>query len=185
MNKAVELLYDEHEIIMDAISVAKELRKKIEQPELYEQQVFALISFFREYADKYHHYKEEEILFPEMIKANELLESGVVKEMLDNHEDFRVLIAGIETLTKEKKYTSAQDTLAEYVEALTDHIAVENEEVFEIATTLFSEKELENIYFKFKDIDYELGENNKEGLRERLNKIKKRNEVDFITSDSK
>ena len=48
MNKAVELLYDEHEIIMDAISVAKELRKKIEQPELYEQQVFALISFFRE-----------------------------------------------------------------------------------------------------------------------------------------
>ena len=120
-----------------------------------------------------------------MIKANELLESGVVKEMLDNHEDFRVLIAGIETLTKEKKYTSAQDKLAEYVEALTDHIAVENEEVFEIATTLFSEKELENIYFRFKDIDYELGENNKEGLRERLNKIKKRNEVDLTTSDTK
>ncbi len=173
MNKAVELLYEEHELIMDAISIAKELHVKIETPKLYEQQVFDLISFFREYADKYHHYKEEEILFPEMIKANELLESGVVKEMLDNHEDFRALIAEIETLTKDKKYSSAQNKLEEYVEALTDHIAVENEEVFEIATTLFNEKQLENIYFRFKDIDNELGEGNKEVLREQLKRIKK------------
>lgn len=172
MNKAIELLFDEHDIILDAINIAKDLKNIINKPEMYRQQVFELISFFREYADKYHHYKEEEILFPEMSKANELLESGVIQEMLENHSDFRELIAGIESLTKEGNYDAAQQKLEQYVESLTDHIAVENDEVFEIATTLFSEKELDNIYFKFKDIDNDLGESNKTGLRERLNKIK-------------
>jgi len=172
MNKAVTLLFDEHEIILEAIEIAKGLRDSIEKPEAYERKTSELISFFREYADKYHHYKEEEVLFPEMIKANELLESGVVKEMLDNHVDFREMIREVESFTNSKNYEQAQNTLEAYVEALSDHIAVENEEVFEIATTLFNEKELENIFFRFKDIDLELGENNKERLREKLGNIR-------------
>lgn len=168
---AIKILFEEHEIITDATNIAKGLRKIIDKPELYEQHVLGLIAFFREYADKYHHHKEEDILFPEMIKANELLESGVIQEMFENHENFRELIAEIEQLTKDKNYLSAQNKLEQYADSLIDHIAVENEEVFEIAKTLFSDSELEKIYFRFKDLDNELGENNKNILQERLNRI--------------
>ncbi len=172
MNNPIDLLFKEHEVIVDASNIAKDLRKIIDMPDLYEQQVVGLISFFREFADQYHHHKEEEVLFPEMIKANELLESGVVQEMFENHEDFRELIGEIEQLTKNKDHQNAQRKLEQYVDALIDHIAVENEEVFEIAKTLFSNSELEKIYFKFQDIDSELGENNKIKLTEQLDKIR-------------
>lgn len=171
MNNPIDLLFKEHEIITEAGNIAKDLRKIIDNPQLYEKQVSGLITFFREFADQYHHHKEEEILFPEMIKANELLESGVILEMFENHGDFRELISEIELLTKNKNYQKAQDKLEEYVNSLIDHIAVENEEVFEIAKTLFSDSELEKIYFKFKDIDNELGEANKKRLQEQLKNI--------------
>ena len=171
MENAIQILFDEHKIIIHATEIAKGLRNLIDKPTLYEQQVLELISFFRKYADGFHHHKEEEILFPEMVKENELLETGVLQEMFENHEGFRVLIAEVETLTKAKDYLAAQNKLEQYVEALTDHIAVENEEVFEIATTLFNDIQLERIYFKFKDIDNELGESNKLKLQEQLNKI--------------
>lgn len=172
MNNPIDLLYKEHEIILDAANVAKQLRIIIDNPDLYEKQVFELLSFFKKYADQYHHHKEEEVLFPEMIKANELLESGVIQEMFENHEDFRELIEEIKQSTKSKDYQNAQNKLEQYIDALIDHIAVENEEVFEIAKTLFSSEELENIYFKFKDIDREFGENNKILLQEQINKIR-------------
>ena len=169
----IKILFDEHDIILDAIQTAKNLRKIIHKQETYAQQVFALISFFRAYADKYHHYKEEEVLFPEMAKANEMLESGVIQEMLENHEDFRELIREIELLTRNNQLDEAQDKLEQYVEALTDHIAVENDEVFEIAKTIFSEKEMEKLYFRFKDLDAELGDKRKTELTQQLLLIKK------------
>lgn len=171
MNNPLDLLYKEHEVISEAINVAKDLRRMVDKPELYQQQISELISFFKEYGDKYHHHKEEEILFPEMVKANNLLESGVLQEMLEHHEDFRELIGEIEQLTESRDYFGAQDKLEKYVDLLADHIAVENEEVFEIAKSLFSESELENIYFRFKDIDCVYGENGKNILQEKLNNI--------------
>lgn len=172
MNNPIETLYEEHNIIIDAINIAYDLRKIIDNSDLYEEQANSLIMFFKEFADKYHHQKEETVLFPQMIKANELLESGVVQEMYENHEDFRKLINEIEKSIKNKDFENAQEKLEQYIGALTDHIAVENEEVFEIAQTLFNEKDLEKIYYKFKDIDSEFGEKDKNFLQEQLNKIR-------------
>lgn len=172
MNNPIETLYEEHNIIIDAINIAYDLRKIIDNSDLYEEQANSLIMFFKEFADKYHHQKEETVLFPQMIKANELLESGVVQEMYENHEDFRKLINEIEKSIKNKDFENAQEKLEQYIGALTDHIAVENEEVFEIAQTLFNEKDLEKIYYKFKDIDSEFGEKDKNLLQEQLNKIR-------------
>lgn len=172
MNNPIEILYEEHNIIIDAINIAHDLRKIIYNSDLYEKQANSLLIFFREFADKCHHQKEETVLFPQMIKANELLESGVVQEMFENHEDFRELINEIEKSIKNRDYKNAQNKLEEYTDALTDHIAVENEEVFEIAQTLFNENELEKIYYKFKDIDSEFGEKDKNLLQKQLNEIR-------------
>ena len=63
--------------------------------------------------------------------------------------------------------TGFKKSKAEFQDLL-DHIAAENDELFVLAETLMSEDELETIYFKFKDIDMELGEVNKIELEESI-----------------
>lgn len=124
------------------------------------------IEFFRNYTDKYHHQKEEEILFPEMSKRNELLEDGVIKEMFENHEDFREMMRNIESEIDNNNVDSAYKLFNEYSEALKDHIAVEDDEVFQMAESLMSDDEMDNIYFRFLDNDRELGDKEKSDMEE-------------------
>ena len=174
MNTYLKLLYDEHSIIINAIDVAKESESLIgKDDERYEKTIRTLINFFRNYADKYHHNKEEMILFPEMEKKNEMLQDGVIKEMFDNHEEFREMIKDIEQNLDAKNFIETQKKLNAYGEALLDHIAVENEEVFQMAESIFDDDELERISFRFLDSDRELGDKRKEELREIADSLSK------------
>src|ERR1035437_10403099 len=143
MNNSLKLLFDEHDIISNAVEIAKNAKNLIgKNNDEYELTIRELIRFFRVYADQYHHHKEEEILFPEMAKKNELLADGILKEMYDNHSYFRGLIRDIEVDLEEQNYEEASQKIDEYTEALLDHIAVENEELFQTAYSIFTEDEL-------------------------------------------
>jgi hemerythrin-like domain-containing protein len=162
MNNPLEILYGEHEIIKSALGITKTLKElSIKKTEEYEDTVRRLLVFFRGFADEYHHFKEEQILFPEMARKNELLAEGIIKEMNDNHEDFRKMLSNIEEFLNIKNYSSAQAELEKYTELLLDHIAVENEEVFQVADSLFNSDELEKIGFRFQDIDRDFGNTRK------------------------
>ncbi|MCC6384981.1 MAG: hemerythrin domain-containing protein [Bacteroidia bacterium] len=181
MTEAIKKLFEEHEIIMEAINLAKQAGQLIGKDDArYEKSLRTLIRFFRYYADGFHHYKEEQILFPEMSKRNELLDDGVLKEMLENHEDFRNMISKIEKLLNEKDFANAQVQLDKYTEAMLDHIAVENDEVFHSAESLMDEDELERMNFRFVDSDREVAEGANDGiqvdkaeLENELNELKK------------
>jgi hemerythrin-like domain-containing protein len=170
----MKVLFDEHETIVNAIDTAQQAKSLIGKDDTaYEKLIRQLIGFFRDYADQYHHFKEEEILFPEMAKRNELLADGVIMEMFENHADFREMIKNIEKSLNEKQYQQAQQQLEKYTEALLDHIAVENDEVFQSAESIFSDEELEKIYFRFEDRDRDLGNAKKEELKELADTLRK------------
>lgn len=174
MHKTIQMLFDEHEMIVNALDAAKQLKTQIgKNDKQYEQNVRDLIDFFRNYADNFHHHKEEQILFPAMKKKNELLGDGVLKEMFDNHEDFRETTKNIEKSLDEKNYAQAQKQLEAYTEALLDHIAVENDEVFQMAETLLSEDELDKIFYEFEDADIELGSGKKQEYEELVDLLRK------------
>lgn len=174
MDKSMKILYDEHELIVNAIDTAQQSGSLLGTNEVrYESTVRSLINFFRAYADRFHHYKEEIILFPEMNRKNELLAEGIIKEMFDNHVEFREMIGAIEAHLNEKKYSKANELLKKYSEALLDHIAVENDEVFQMAETLFSPDELDKIYYRFEDCDRDLGSKKKMELAELANELRK------------
>jgi hemerythrin-like domain-containing protein len=159
MNNTLKMLYDEHDIISRAIALAQDARTLISTDEqAYDAAMRELIRFFRGYADKYHHYKEEEILFPEMMKKSELMADGVITEMLENHAAFREMLAEIEDALNNADYNTAANITEKYTDDLLDHIAVENDEVFQAAYSILNEIELENIYYRFADLDRELGE---------------------------
>ncbi len=162
MNNPIDVLLCEHEIILCAIKKTLLFEPLIENDKtMFKAELKKMIVFFRNYADKYHHAKEEDILFPEMNKKNEILSDGVIKEMFDNHENFREHLLQVELFLKDNEFKMAFSEFEKYASALKDHIAVENEEVFQIAETLFDERELEKIYFKFMDSDSEIGSEEK------------------------
>lgn len=157
MNKAIEILMQEHTHIKKAIADTQALFLSIAHGKATLNEVKNRINFFRKYADSYHHYKEEKVLFPEMIKRNEMLEFGVIHEMLENHEDFREMLAEVEQLTNEGDAAAAQQKFDKYALAMLEHIAVEDDEVFQIAETLMNEDELLTVQYLFEDCDRELG----------------------------
>ena len=158
MNKALEVLYNEHEIIKTVIGFRETLTLLSKSdPGNYKKNIIELINFFRNYADKFHHYKEEKLLFPLMCDKNDLLQDSIVEEMLDNHRDFRNIIKSIELAVEQGDCEEINNLFIKYSEMLLDHIAVEDEELFQMAETLFDDNELNKLYYDFEDIDRELG----------------------------
>ncbi len=161
-NNPIQVMLDEHEVISSAGEMVDALDGYWEKDgEDYEKQLRALVTFFKEYADGFHHYKEEQILFPEMNNQEDFTLPEIIEELLEHHANFRQYAAEIRAALDNKAYEMAHKQLKFYLNELLDHIAVENEELFVIAENLFTEEQLETIFFRFKDVDVELGEEKK------------------------
>ena len=167
-----KVLYDEHKIILSAVEMVEKSEHLLNKnPKKWKDFCEKIIYFFRNYANKYHHHKEEQVLFPKISEENEVMRMNIIAEMLENHDDFRDYLSEIE----ESLDTDLKDSfskLSDYCEDLRDHIAAENEELFISVETLLSEYDLETIMFQFQDIDRNLGEDNKKVLEDNLEKIK-------------
>jgi len=170
-SKATQLLFDEHEVISSIASVIAQIDKTWEKDAAnYTSSVNGLLRFLKEYSDGYHHQKEEEILFPHMLAKNEMLD-GIIDELIEHHEDFRGHVQRIEQELEAGNFASVQQKLAEYLDGLLDHIAIENDELFQMAETLFMENELDDIYFRMLDKDRELGEEAKRQLEATIKEL--------------
>src|SRR3972149_11777112 len=87
-------LIEEHSGIMLMLSVMKKVTEKLRAgEEVSEEHLNKILEFLTNFADKCHHGKEEDMLFPEMVKnpANQ----GLVTELLDEHKTARVYIKNI------------------------------------------------------------------------------------------
>lgn len=165
----IQTMLEEHEVICSTEAIIKRLENNWEvNPQQYKQDVTELIYFFREYADGYHHRKEEEVLFPEIKNHPDFVLQEILDEFEQHHEDFRDYTCEIENALEAGDYEKSYKELNNYLQDLLDHIGAENDELFVLAESLMSEEELETIYFKFKDIDMELGEENKTDLEKRI-----------------
>lgn len=159
------VMYNEHNVIVKAEGIIKNLENTWEDnPKNYTEKVITLIDFFREYADGYHHRKEEDVLFPAVHNHPDFVLQEIIDEFETHHEDFRAYAAEILEAVNEKDFVKSYKVLKQYIGDLLDHIAAENDELFVLAESLMDEQDLETIYFKFKDIDMELGEERKAEL---------------------
>lgn len=157
-NDPLRTLMAEHEFIGEAQQEIQSLRHAWENdPETYRERVGQLIAFFREYSDGFHHHKEEEVLFRELRDNPDFPLGNILDELEHHHEMFREMVDDIEAQLQEEDCPAAQQALERYMDELLDHIAVENDELFLMAESVFSEEDLEHIYFLFEDIDRELG----------------------------
>lgn len=168
----IQVLLDEHDIIAAAEDIVRSLRNSWEKnAEAYAEKVRRLLAFFREYSDQFHHHKEEAVLFKKLRENPDFMLHDIIGELENHHEMFRECVAEIEASLRQKGWAETQHILEGYMNDLLDHIAVENDELFGMAESVFSKDELEHIYFLFEDIDRDLGLERKRQLVEGLKEL--------------
>lgn len=160
--KATQQLKDEHEGIKLMLRIMEKISKAIEQGEEpnvahYER----IIDFLKGFADKCHHGKEEDVLFPELVKHGISNEGGPVGVMLNEHQKGREYIKALADALEEFKAgnKSAAKGIAEastgYVQLLRNHIEKENNVLFMMADKVLNEKEQSEIFDAFEKLEVE------------------------------
>ncbi len=140
--KTTEMLMDEHKTIIKKL---KELGELLIAPLVSDSitKIEMLMAFFTDFADTYHHQKEEKIYFKWMESKDENLKYGPLRCMLEEHESGRALIqqakkAIIEfkELPNLKKESEIVGLLNQFGVMLLHHIEKEDKILYQMAEQL-------------------------------------------------
>lgn len=143
----IDLLVEEHKNIYD---LTKHLERMccsiLEGAEIDTREFRECIDFVRNYADKHHHGKEEQILFRFMLEKNDSAAEKLVRNgMLVEHDLARYHISGLDNaLTEYEKSHATRAKLAilshaaSYADLLQRHINKENDVCYTYAQRLLS-----------------------------------------------
>ena len=163
----IQIMFDEHDVIMKTERIIKELQGLWNNDAAgYVDAVQNLLTFFGEYADGYHHQKEEQVLFPAIVDHPDFKLFEIIDEFNNHHDEFRQYAKDINEFLESENFADSYETLRAYSSELGDHMAAENDELFVLAQNLLSENELEKIYFLLQDIDMQLGVERKVNLEQ-------------------
>jgi len=148
MRTATEILRNEHEAILRMLDATQEVIQRLRRRERVEPQILRqLLEFFRLFADRCHHGKEEDLLFPLLEKKGMPRGGGPIGVMLAEHDMGRGFVRQMAETSAAyasgDKAAAAQwsSAAAQYAELLREHIAKENEVLFVMAERILSRAE--------------------------------------------
>lgn len=152
--KFTEELVEEHKLILRMILVLESAVDKSESTGIVDTEIFEQVAdFIRNFADKYHHAKEEDILFKKMVAHGMPEKDSPIEAMLTQHEQGRSFVRGMLEATEELKSgdeTSSKEIITNakgYIELLREHIEKENDVLYPLAERILPDKiqyELQN-----------------------------------------
>lgn len=145
---ATQVLRDEHEGILAMLAVVEAAAFRLRDGKPIPKDLMSnAADFFSNFADKCHHGKEEDRLFPKMAQYGIPEEDGPIGVMKAEHEHARALIRAMRVGATRYANGDAQavsalvsDTL-EYVELLREHIYKENQVLFMLADQVIPDAE--------------------------------------------
>ncbi len=148
---AIELLKNNHEMVLALIDELAHDIKQIEQTE-HDTVDCERMNMFGEFRDTLtqHTRLEEQILYPEL--AGSSVTRLLVDECHREHKRIRELLVKMENLRKERHCDSWDDTLKELQQNLQRHVAREEDELFPKALQLLGQARLEGLYLKMEHL---------------------------------
>lgn len=160
MNKAIEQMMDEHRLIVRVLGALDSMSGQLAGEGLVPREdVGRFATFFREFADRCHHGKEEDRLFVKMNEQGFPREYGPVGVMLSEHDagrsHVRALAAvgqGSGPLTAEEA-ESVQAHVNEFVPLLLQHIQKEDHVLYPMAMQALPPGELANLDQECEEFD--------------------------------
>ena len=162
-SKPMQMLVDDHTVILsvlDAVDAAAG-QGAVEFPAEFYAKAF---DFFAVFADRCHHAKEEDHLFPLLAQRGIPQGNGPLGFMLREHEIGRQHVAAVrEALPRAAQGDSAarqavrSEALA-YVELLRQHIMKENQVLFMLAEHTLTSHDKEELYKRFQCAEHAGGD---------------------------
>jgi hemerythrin-like domain-containing protein len=173
--KPTEILREEHRVIL-ALLVAAEREVQVigKTGRIDVMRIEKMIDFFRSYADRCHHAKEEDHLFRKLEERGMPTASGPIAVMLHEHEENRKNVRAIADALPKAAAGDAAATasiganLLSYVERLKVHIAKEDHVLYPMADDLLTEDDQQELERAFAEVEIrEMGE----GAHEKFHRL--------------
>lgn len=177
----IQKLVDEHKNILTGISLLEVGSNRLESGEKVSPDIFRnLIDFIRNYADKYHHAKEEDILFVHLGKAGFPADDGPIGVMLAEHDQGRGFVTALENANEH--YASGESSFTGeiienalgYIYLLRHHIDKENNVLYPMAVSLLGKAGIDAMIPAFERVERE-----KAGIEEKYIGILKQLETEL------
>lgn len=142
-------LMEEHQWILRLLALIPGL---IEQCDLSvqadQQRMRDTVDFIRSYADKYHHAKEEDILFKYFDEGLD-----IIQVMFEDHKTARAHVAAIHEAIDARDTASLASHLSAYGELLKDHIKREDDILYPWLDKQLSIQQIGRMFGQFAQVD--------------------------------
>jgi len=163
VNKAIEVLMDEHRLIEQVLGSLETFAAEIEGGLRPERRLLADYgAFFREFADAGHHGKEEDILFRRMNERGVPRETGPVAVMLYEHKAGRGHVSALRQVGDGAGPLAAAETqlvlesASAFVPLLRAHIQKEDRILYPMAVRLLTGSDMDAMEAEFAAFDARL-----------------------------
>lgn len=135
-----QVMSDEHQLILRMIALVEKNTALLEQGKFRNWQFFLdAVDFIRNYADRFHHAKEEDVLFIELVKNGMPEKQSPIEAMQMEHDQGRAFVRAVETAAEKALAgeTGQMSLIAEnakgYAELLRGHIDKEDNILYPLA----------------------------------------------------
>jgi len=150
----VKKLVDEHVLIKRLLALIPSIVEFTESSlKVDKDLILGCVDFIRTYADKYHHMKEEDILF-KYVDAN----AEIIQVMFKDHDTGRGYVRQTVEGAEKNNKTQVKENLLAYRELLTQHIKKEDEILYPWIDRQLSTTQVGEMFRKCNEADASVGD---------------------------
>ena len=150
----IQKLVDEHKLIKEFLALIPELCEIIQKDlQGSKEIILQSVDFIRQFADKFHHAKEEDILFA-YAKGND----DIINVMLEDHKKGRYYVKSVLLGLETEDASFITYSLKHYRELLTEHIKKEDEILYPWIERAMSASDIDSIEAEFDNVEVSFGE---------------------------
>jgi hemerythrin-like domain-containing protein len=154
------VLREEHGATMKMLAALQRfIAKLVDLKEGETKDLKALIEFFEIYVDRYHHGKEEQILFPALCRVRTAGINALINSLMEDHREARTSMEQIESNAvtlhscSEADLYEFKERANRYVDLVRKHIRKENSELLPLIEERLSETERLQMAGQFDDVE--------------------------------
>jgi hemerythrin-like domain-containing protein len=168
-----QVMVDEHKLILRMIALVEHNTALLEEGKFRNWQFYLdAVDFIRNYADRFHHAKEEDVLFSELVKNGMPEKQSPIEAMHMEHDQGRDHVRAMEEAAQRalEGKTGQTAIISEhargYAELLRGHIEKENDILYPLAERILPEEVRGNMLR-----EYGVAEGKTPGLKEKYQKL--------------
>lgn len=181
--KPTDVLKTEHKAVKLVLEILEKVIRKLKAKKVDHNimdHFSGMLNFLKIFVDKCHHGKEEDLLFPEILKAGFPLKDGPIETMLKEHNEGRGYVKAMaKAFAKYKKGdlsagAGVVENAKKYIKLLRQHIEKEDNIVFNIADHYIPAKRQDKLVKDFERLEVEkIGLGTHEKFHDMIYELKK------------